>query len=141
MAHSHDLSRFLDAQKDIYEQVLFELKTGQKRSHWMWFIFPQIQGLGSSSTAKHYAIQDADEALSYYRHPDLGERLKECTRILLKIENPDVDYIFGYPDNLKFKSSLTLFSAATSDPIFEQGLDHFFHGVRDEQTLQILAEK
>jgi len=141
MGSTYDLSRFLKAQEEIYEQVLFELETGQKRSHWMWFIFPQIQGLGTSSTAMFYAIKGADEALAYYQDPILGERLKECTHTLLEIESPDVDYIFGYPDNLKFKSSLTLFSAVTLDPVFGQALDHFFHGLRDEQTLHILEEQ
>jgi len=141
MGSMHDLSRFIEAQKEIYGQVLFELKSGQKRSHWMWFIYPQIQGLGTSTTAKFYSIKGADEALAYYQHPLLGKRLLECTQALLKLDNPDVDYIFGYPDNLKLKSSLTLFSAITSNPIFDQALDHLFHGLKDERTVHILSEK
>ncbi|HSJ68827.1 MAG TPA: DUF1810 domain-containing protein [Anditalea sp.] len=138
MANTIDLSRFLIAQEEIYGQVVFELKTGQKRSHWMWFIFPQIKGLGLSSTAKYFALKDIEEARAYYNHPILGGRLLECTKLLNNIENPDVDYIFGYPDNLKLKSSLTLFMEATSDPLFEEALNHYFHGIKDEHTLQIL---
>jgi len=138
MGNKYDMSRFLTAQENIYGQVIFELENGQKRSHWMWFVFPQIKGLGSSSTAMKYGLEGLEEAKAYYDHPVLGGRLLECTRLLLKIENPNVDYIFGYPDNLKLKSSLTLFKEASSDPIFEKALTQYFEGNSDEHTLRLL---
>jgi len=138
MGNHYNLSRFLSAQENIYEQVVMELEKGQKRSHWMWFIFPQIKGLGSSTTALKFGIDGLEEAKAYYNHPILGGRLLECVRLLLKIDHPNVDYIFGYPDNLKLKSSLTLFMEATSDPIFEKTLDHYFNGVKDDHTLRLL---
>jgi len=140
MGSAHDLSRFVMAQENLYNQVIFELETGQKRSHWMWFIFPQMKGLGSSSTAIKFGLDGLEEAKAYYDHSVLGGRLLECIRLLLKIENPDADYIFGYPDNLKLRSSLTLFSEATSDPIFEKALEQYFHGKKDEHTLQLLYD-
>lgn len=140
MGNHSDLSRFLTAQENIYDQVVIELEKGQKRSHWMWYIFPQVKGLGSSATAKQFALNGLEEAKAYYDHPILGGRLLECTRLLMNIENPDADYIFGYPDNLKLKSSLTLFTEATSDPIFESALSKYFSGKKDEHTLQLLYQ-
>jgi len=138
MGNNYDLSRFLTAQETVYKDVIQELEQGQKRSHWMWFIFPQIKGLGSSSMAIKFGLDGLEEAKAYYDHPILGERLLECTRLLLKIDTPNADYIFGYPDNLKLKSSLTLFKEATSDPIFAQALSLYFQGKIDEHTLQLL---
>jgi len=139
MGNNYDLGRFLTAQEIIYSDVISELEKGQKRSHWMWFIFPQLKGLGSSPTAIKFGINGMDEAKAYYDHPILGGRLLECTRLLLNIENTDIDYIFGYPDNLKLKSSITLFAEATSDPIFKMTLDRYFQGKKDEQTLRLLT--
>ncbi len=108
----HNLQRFLDAQSPVYSQVLAELREGRKRSHWMWFIFPQIAGLGSSPTAEHFAISGRAEALAYLAHPILGPRLRECAALVNQIPNRTITDIFAYPDDLKFRSSITLFAAA-----------------------------
>jgi uncharacterized protein (DUF1810 family) len=135
------LSRFLDAQSTTYSAAYAELAAGRKRTHWMWFIFPQIHGLGSSPTARHYAIQSLDEAVDYLAHPLLGERLRTCTALVLAIPDPSLDLIFGYPDNLKFHSSVTLFAAAArqsqdpADAIFQQAIDRLFSGQPDPATL------
>ena len=118
MTHTNDpynLQRFVEAQAPIYHQVTEELRQGSKRSHWMWFIFPQIAGLGSSPTAVHYAITSTDEAAAYLNHPILGPRLRECTTLVNQLQHRSIDQIFGYPDNLKFHSSITLFAHATPD--------------------------
>jgi uncharacterized protein (DUF1810 family) len=135
-----DLKRFLEAQRPVYAAVLAELGAGRKRTHWMWFIFPQIDGLGSSTMAVRYAIAGLDEAKSYLAHPVLGARLKECTELLLQIPGRSIDEILGFPDNLKLKSSMTLFAQA-SDPwsVFTDVLDRFYGGTQDEKTLAILA--
>jgi uncharacterized protein (DUF1810 family) len=133
------LQRFIDAQRKDYEIALSEIKHGRKRSHWMWYIFPQIQGLGFSSTSKLYAIKDLHEAASYLQHPVLGNRLIEICTELLALPGTDADAIFGSPDDLKLRSSMTLFcSVPGSNPIFSEVLDKFFKGAKDARTLEIL---
>lgn len=134
-----DLERFLSAQAAIYSRALAELRSGRKRTHWMWFIFPQIEGLGHSATAMRYAIKSIDEARAYLSHPVLGARLTECAEALLAVEERAASEIFQYPDDLKLKSSMTLF-AAVAEPgsVFVRVLDKYFAGKRDERTLQLL---
>ncbi len=134
------LQRFVDAQSLVYPQVHAELTAGQKRSHWMWFIFPQIAGLGSSPTAQRFAIRSMDEATAYLAHPILGLRLRECTSLVLNHPKRSPADIFPDPDDLKFHSSLTLFAVADPDtPLFRNALDTFFGGRRDEATLSHLG--
>ncbi|OGX91740.1 DUF1810 domain-containing protein [Hymenobacter coccineus] len=134
------LQRFLDAQSTAYPQALAEVQNGRKRSHWMWYIFPQIQGLGFSEVSKHYAISDLVEAAAYAQHPVLGPRLVEICTALLGLASSDAGRIFGSPDDLKLKSSMTLFAAARgADPVFQAVLAKFFGGVRDAKTLQIIS--
>jgi uncharacterized protein (DUF1810 family) len=141
MAPETTLQRFLDAQATDYAQALAEIKNGRKRSHWMWYIFPQIQGLGFSSTSKHYAIQDLAEATAYLQHPVLGKRLVEISTALLGLAGSDANRVFGSPDDLKLKSSMTLFAAVPgADAVFEKVLAKFFGGVRDGKTLQLLGK-
>ena len=136
-----DLSRFMRAQEGIYNRVLAELRAGQKRTHWMWFIFPQIDGLGHSTTSKHYAIKSKEEARQYLNHPVLGTRLLECAEVVFTIEGRSVSKIFGYPDDLKLKSSMTLFaSVANPRSVFVRVLDKYFHGEQDVRTLQLLEK-
>jgi uncharacterized protein (DUF1810 family) len=139
-ADPFDLSRFVEAQDKVYDRVRLELRNGRKRTHWMWFVFPQIDGLGHSSTTKYYSIKSSEEARRYLAHPVLGERLKECAETILALEGVSVSRIFGYPDDLKLKSSMTLF-AAVAEPgsVFQQVLDKYFQGNRDERTLSLLA--
>jgi uncharacterized protein (DUF1810 family) len=133
------LSRFLSAQQSIYPQVIKELLDGKKTTHWMWFIFPQIDGLGHSSTAKYYSIKSIEEAKDYLAHPVLGARLLECSNTILKIEGKSVDYIFGSPDNMKLKSCMTLFNfVSPENKVFEDVLKKYFSFKQDEQTLSIL---
>lgn len=137
----NDLTRFTDAQATAYPQALAEIQAGHKRSHWMWFIFPQIQGLGFSSTPKHYAIKDLTEAATYAGHPVLGARLVEISTALLALASNDANRIFGDPDDLKLKSSMTLFAAVPgANPVFEAVLAKFFCGSRDAKTLQLLGK-
>ncbi len=137
---NYNLKRFTDAQQSSYETALAEIKRGRKQSHWMWYIFPQIKGLGYSETAKFYAINSLSEARAYLEHPVLGSRLIEISEELLKLESNDANRIFGSPDYLKLKSSMTLFSALpNANPVFQEVLDKFFKGDLDEKTLQILA--
>jgi uncharacterized protein (DUF1810 family) len=136
-----DLDRFVRAQAGIYESVLAELKNGRKRTHWMWFIFPQVDGLGFSAMSKRYAIKSMEEAHQYLQHPVLGSRLLECTQALLEVEGRSVTDIFGYPDDLKLKSCMTLFmQAAQPGSVFGGVLEKYFHGKQDKQTLQILEK-
>jgi len=136
-----DLSRFTIAQELIYDNVLAELRNGRKRTHWMWFIFPQIDGLGHSETAKHYAIKSIEEARQYLNHPVLGKRLLECAEAVFAIEGRSISEIFAYPDNLKLKSSMTLFAYVTApDSMFDRVLDKYFNGERDALTLQLLEK-
>ena len=135
----HDLDRFLKAQGDTYDIALDELKAGRKRSHWIWFIFPQIAGLGQSPTSQFYGVKSLDEAAAYLRHPILGGRLHESLKALQMLEETSADRIFGDLDAMKFRSSLTLFAEADpADPIIEAALDRWFGGRKDEKTLQLL---
>ncbi len=139
MSDSFDLKRFVSAQAPVYEQVVAELRRGRKTSHWMWFIFPQIRGLGSSPTAVRYAIESGAEAEAYLEHDILAPRLIECTQLVLDAKGSSVDEIFGYPDNLKFHSSVTLFAAVAKPEehgVFERALKVFFGGERDEATIE-----
>lgn len=139
MSNSFDLQRFVDAQGTVYSQVCAELRAGEKRSHWMWFIFPQIRGLGHSSMAIRFGIVSMEEARAYLLHPVLGSRLKECAGLVNAIEGRSIEQIFGYPDDLKFRSSMTLFAEADEDnQIFRDALLKYFHGERDQATLQLL---
>ena len=142
MTDIYNLHRFLTAQAPVYNTVLAELRAGRKSSHWIWFIFPQIAGLGHSSMAQQFAIASLDEAKSYLQHPVLGQRLRECTQLVLNVEGRSADEIFPYPDNLKFRSCMTLFSTATTDnALFKKALFKYFDGKPDEQTLDILAQQ
>jgi len=135
------LDRFLAAQETVYPAALAELRNGRKRSHWMWFIFPQLVGLGRSPTANHYAIKSRSEALAYLRHPVLGARLRECTAAMLDVADRSVSDILGYPDNLKFRSSMTLFAEMSgTGSLFQQALDAHFGGEPDQRTRDLLRE-
>jgi uncharacterized protein (DUF1810 family) len=135
----NELNRFLAAQERDYSTALAEIRRGRKRSHWMWYIFPQIQGLGHSSTAQFYAIRDLQEATAYLAHETLGRRLVEISKALLSLPTSDPTEIFGSPDDLKLRSSITLFSGVPgSDPVFSQVLDKFFGGQKDNKTVSIL---
>ena len=133
------LQRFVDAQDPVFEQVRRELQAGSKESHWMWFIFPQIEGLGHSPMASRYAIASREEAEAYLKHPILGPRLRECTRLVNLVQRRSVEEIFGYPDNLKFRSCMTLFAHVTTDnQIFEDAVRKYFGGDFDRLTLDRL---
>ena len=135
-----NLARFVSAQEGVYKRALAEIRAGDKRTHWMWFIFPQIDGLGFSSTAKLYAIKSPEEARQYLAHPVLGPRLRECAEAVLAVEGRSAFDIFGSPDDLKLKSSMTLFETlAGQDAVFGQVLDKYYDGERDTRTLEILA--
>ena len=134
-----DLKRFVDAQASVYQRVLTELRSGRKASHWMWFIFPQIKGLGSSPMANKYAIASRAEAQAYLDHPVLGPRLRECARLVTAVPDRSIAEILGYPDNLKFRSSMTLFAAVAADnKDFTDALDKFYGGKADPATLERL---
>ena len=135
----HNLQRFVDAQNAVFEQVCTELREGQKQGHWMWFIFPQLRGLGNSEVAIHFAITSRDEAQMYLKHSVLGPRIRECTRLVNLVEGRLINQIFGYPDDLKFRSSMTLFAAVTSEnQIFNDALQKYFCGEPDRLTLERL---
>jgi uncharacterized protein (DUF1810 family) len=136
-----DLQRFLNAQVPVYPQVLAELHRGRKQSHWMWFIFPQLAGLGHSPMAQRFAIATRDEAVAYLGHDVLGSRLKECTALVSAVEGRSIREILGSPDDLKFHSSMTLFGAVSSDPEFSAAIARFCGGKRDQRTLDILASR
>ena len=137
-ADPHNLQRSVDAQHPIYGQVRDELQAGLKETHWMWFIFPQIKGLGRSATAQKYAIQTIDEAKAYLEHPLLGFRLRECTQLVNAVIGRSIEDIFGYPDHLKFHSCMTLFAnASAAEKVFTAALDKYFNG-EDIQTLEQL---
>ncbi|MBD1395513.1 DUF1810 domain-containing protein [Mucilaginibacter glaciei] len=134
-----ELSRFLTAQERDYETALAEIKNGRKRSHWMWYIFPQIAGLGLSETSKFYAIKDMAEAEAYLLHPILGTRLIEISKVLLELEDYHATRIFGSPDDSKLKSSMTLFAALPeTDSVFTQVLKKYFNGIKDWETLRLI---
>jgi uncharacterized protein (DUF1810 family) len=137
--HPYNLQRFVNAQNPVYEEVRSELRDGQKRTHWMWFVFPQIDGLGDSPTARRFAISSIDEAKAYLQHPVLGPRLRECTGLVNDIQGKRIEEIFGYPDYLKFRSSMTLFSQAVPDmPVFAEALRKYFGGENDALTIERL---
>lgn len=133
------LDRFLTAQERSYDTALREIKNGRKRSHWMWYIFPQIAGLGMSSTAQYYSIADIEEAREYITHPVLGARLLEISRALLTLDSSDATAVMGYPDDLKLRSSMTLFAQVSEDPVFNAVIDKFYGGRPDTRTLHILG--
>ncbi len=139
MSPSSELNRFLKAQESTWQEALTEIKNGEKQSHWMWFIFPQIAGLGFSEFSRFYAIRDLEEAEKYLAHPVLGKRLIEISEALLKIENLTAREIFGSPDDMKLQSSMTLFnSVPETHTVFQQVLDKYFFGKADSKTLQVL---
>lgn len=139
MEHPYELDRFLQAQDPVYPQVLDELRQGVKRSHWMWFVFPQLRGLGASAMAQRFGILSLDEAQAYLLHPVLGPRLREATRLVNAVQGRSIQDIFGYPDDLKFRSCVSLFASATPDnAVFTEALDKYFGGQADPQTLQRL---
>ncbi|MCZ2859948.1 DUF1810 domain-containing protein [Blastococcus sp. VKM Ac-2987] len=135
MSDSSDLRRFVDAQAQTYDQALAELRAGEKRTHWMWFVFPQIAGLGRSGMAQRFALSGLDEARAYLAHPVLGRRLVECSRALTALDTDDPVRVMGSIDAQKLRSSMTLFArAAPEQPVFREVLDHFFAGAEDEAT-------
>jgi uncharacterized protein (DUF1810 family) len=137
-----DLARFVSAQASTYAEALAEIRAGRKRTHWIWFIFPQVEGLGHSSTSMRYAIRSLDEARAYLAHPVLGPRLIECAEALLAVEGRTAPEIFPYPDDLKLRSSMTLFAlAAGPGSVFDRVLDRYFRGGRDGRTLELLAQR
>ena len=140
MTDSHNLQRFIDAQDPVYEEVLAELTAGQKTSHWMWFVFPQHKELGRSSMALRYGIASREEAQAYWQHPVLGARLRECIELVLAVKGRTAFQIFGSPDDLKIRSSMTLFSkVAPDEPLFQRALEKCFGEVGDARTLELLA--
>ena len=139
MADEFDLQRFVDAQAPVYDTVVAELRAGRKRSHWMWFIFPQLAGLGHSEMARRYAIASSDEAAAYLAHPVLGARLRECAGIVAVLDTDAIDEVFAPPDDLKFHSSMTLFAdVAPDEAVFQECIDKYFDGVPDRNTLALL---
>ena len=135
MSDPHDLQRFVDAQRSTYDQALAELRAGQKRTHWMWFVFPHIAGLGRSGMAQRFALADLDQARAYLAHPVLGPRLVECARALTDLDVDDPVQVMGSIDAKKLRSSMTLFAHAAPDqPVFRQVLDHYFAGAEDDAT-------
>jgi uncharacterized protein (DUF1810 family) len=141
MSDPFNLQRFVDAQGAVYDSVCAELRSGRKKTHWMWFIFPQLRGLGFSAMADRFGISSRHEAEAYLKHPILGPRLVECTRLVNLIEGRAIEDIFGYPDNLKFRSSMTLFqSVAGANRAFHDALEKYFDGVPDARTRDIIEQ-
>src|SRR5205814_5759345 len=138
--HSTGLNRFVEAQDEVYDRALSEIRSGRKTSHWMWFIFPQFAGLGTSETSRFYAIKSIDEAREYLGHPLLGPRLIECAEAVLSNLGVSARDIFGSPDDMKLKSCMTLFALVSSSPVFDKVLDRFYGGERDTKTLSALTE-
>jgi uncharacterized protein (DUF1810 family) len=137
----YDLNRFISAQKGVYVLALAELRDGLKRSHWMWYIFPQIEGLGHSPTTRHYSLKSLEEARQYLAHPVLGPRLKECAEAVLAVQRRSAADIFGHPDDGKLQSSMTLFELASGpQSVFAHVLDKYYQGKRDSRTLQIVGK-
>ncbi|NOJ48895.1 DUF1810 domain-containing protein [Bradyrhizobium archetypum] len=134
-----DLKRFVDAQAPVYQRVVDELSRGRKQSHWMWFIFPQLAGLGFSEMAERYAITSRDEAIAYLKHDILGARLLQCTALVNAVEGHTIREILGSPDDLKFRSSMTLFASVSSDPAFPAAIAKYHGGVADRRTLELLG--
>jgi uncharacterized protein (DUF1810 family) len=142
MSDPYNLQRFVDAQKPVYPQVLEELRAGRKWSHWIWFIFPQLTGLGSSVMNQKFGICSRLEAAAYLAHPVLGPRLRECTTLVNVIQGRSANDIFGYPDDLKFRSSMTLFANAAHDnAVFNQALTKYYDGEPDQRTLELLVDE
>ncbi|PSO17362.1 DUF1810 domain-containing protein [Bradyrhizobium sp. MOS003] len=139
MTDLFDLERFVRAQDPVYRNVQGELARGRKQTHWMWFVFPQVAGLGSSAMSQRYAIGSRAEAKAYLAHSLLGPRLVECTRLVLAVQGRSINAILSAPDDAKFRSSMTLFDAVSSEPVFGEALARYFAGERDAATLQILA--
>ncbi|WP_426425844.1 DUF1810 domain-containing protein [Bradyrhizobium genosp. A] len=139
MTDPFDLERFLRAQDPVFRDVLAELTRGRKRSHWMWFVFPQVAGLGFSAMSQRYAIGSRAEAEAYLAHPLLGPRLIECTGLVLAVDGRTINAILGAPDDAKFRSSMTLFGAVSDQAVFDEALAKYFAGERDGATLEILA--
>ncbi len=137
-ADTFDLARFTDAQAGVYETVLAELRAGRKRSHWIWFVFPQLRGLGHSATAFRFGVTSLEEATAYLHHPVLGPRLLECAGLLLTHRGRTARDILGYPDDLKVRSSMTLFACAGGGSVFTDVLDAFYGGEQDAATLELL---
>jgi uncharacterized protein (DUF1810 family) len=136
----HDLKRFVQAQDDDYDQALAEIRSGRKRSHWMWYIFPQFDGLGFSSTSRRYAIKSIAEAEAYLSHPVLGPRLRDCAEAVLRVDGRSALEIFGSPDDMKLKSCATLFARVSpAGSVFDRLLDKYFQGERDDKTLRLLG--
>jgi uncharacterized protein (DUF1810 family) len=136
-----NLDRFVTAQSAVYSQVLSELRAGRKRSHWIWFIFPQMKGLGQSAQSFHFGIGSLKEAAAYWQHPVLGPRLEECTRLVNAVEKRTISEILGYPDDLKFRSSMTLFSrTSTGSGVFDEALRKYFDRRPDPLTLGLFGE-
>jgi uncharacterized protein (DUF1810 family) len=139
MHDPHALQRFVDAQEPVFRQVETELRAGRKTSHWMWFVFPQLKGLGRSGIAQHFGIASRDEAVAYWQHPVLGPRLKQCSEWVLAVEGKTALQILGSPDDLKFRSCMTLFAqVAPDEPVFGRALDKYFAGRPDPRTLELL---
>ncbi|RXH05540.1 DUF1810 domain-containing protein [Bradyrhizobium vignae] len=140
MTDPFDLNRFIRAQDPVYRDVQGELARGGKQTHWMWFIFPQVAGLGFSTMSQRYAIGSRAEAEAYLAHPVLGARLIECTKLVLAVEGRTINAILGAPDDAKFCSSMTLFGAVSGEPVFDQAIARYFAGERDSATLEILSK-
>ena len=139
MTDPFDLGRFVDAQAPVYSHVVSELRQGKKQSHWMWFIFPQLAGLGNSAMAQRYALCSRDEAKAYLGHAILGPRLRECTVLVNAVEGRTIRQILGSPDDLKFRSSMTLFAAVSPEPAFAAAIRKFYGGTPDQKTLELLG--
>ena len=139
MTDPFELERFVDAQAPVYAGVVAELRQGRKQSHWMWFIFPQLAGLGHSAMAQHYALRSRDEAVAYLGHGLLGPRLRECTALVNAVEGRTIHDILGSPDDLKFHSSMTLFAAVSPEPEFAKAIAKFYGGTPDRKTLELLG--
>ncbi len=140
MADAFDLERFVEAQEGVWEQARDELRAGRKRTHWMWFIFPQLRGLGTSTMAERYGVGSLAEARAYLAHPVLGPRLRELTDIVNRLEAADAEQVFGYPDDLKFRSSMTLFAEASGgEAVFARALERWFGGDKDRATLERIS--
>jgi uncharacterized protein (DUF1810 family) len=141
MSDPHDLDRFVQAQHGVYDEVMAELAGGCKRSHWMWFVFPQLRGLGRSAMARHYGIASRAEAEAYCQHPVLGPRLVACTRLMLAVPGRSAHEILGAPDDMKFRSCMTLFhEVSPHEPLFREALERYFGGQPDPRTMELLAQ-
>jgi uncharacterized protein (DUF1810 family) len=139
MSDPFDLARFVEAQAPVYRHVVADLGRGRKQSHWMWFIFPQIAGLGFSAMAQRFAISSRDEAVAYLGHDILGPRLRECTDLVNAVEGKTIHQILGSPDDMKYRSSMTLFAAVSSEPRFSDAIKRYYDGEVDRRTLELLG--